>query len=355
MSDSAPVTTPRRRWRPVISLRDIFLVLCVLGVLLAWRRDHVELSNDALYATYAGARSKPGGWALAFDGSGTRVTAPHIPFDEYETFTIEAWVRGWRGVVLAQGAAGDPENSVWLAVGTRDDSPYETCGWEAEKGTNHQVAIGKKADRIGWNHVALVYDGERQNVFVNGKLVRSRRVPPPSPLVRKRLLQIGVHDDTHPKHGSGLLGPMRISKSVRYPEPFEPNWEFTVDSDTVLLYALAEGGGTRLQDSSGNGNEAIVRGPRWFSTQDVFSLDFRQTQVTDTGLKRLKTLKKLEILSLERTAITDVGLEHLKGLRSLKYLDIRDTAATGVGVKQIRKSLPNCKIVGSPANPTALK
>ena len=127
-----------------------------------------------------------------------------------------------------------------------------------------------------------------------------------------------------------------------------------MDSDTVRLYALAEGRGTRLHDSSGHWNEATASRPRWFSTADVFSLNFHRTQVTDRGLEQLKTLEKLEILSLERTAITDAGLEHLEGLRSLKYLDVRDTAVTGVGMQQIRKSLPDCEIVGNPAKPTSL-
>ena len=259
-------------------------------------------------------------------------------------------------MVLTQGAAGDPENSVWLSVGT-EFSPYETCGWESENGTNRQVTIGGTTDRVGWNHLAMVYDGNRQNLFMNGKLVKSNRAPPPGPLVRKRLLQIGAHDrdQKQSKHGTGLLGPIRISKNVRYAKPFEPNWKFTADSDTVLLYDLAEGEGSRLHDSSGNGNEAIVRGPRWFSGQEVFSLDFRNTQVTDTGLEQLKKLKKLEILSLEWTNITDAGLEHLKGLKGLKSLDLRNTAVTGAGIKQLGKSLPNCKIVGNPAKPTALK
>ncbi len=290
---------------------------------------------------------EPDGWGLAFDGRGTRVTAPHIPFDDYKTFTIEAWVRGFKRVILSQGPSGDPENSIWLALGARDSSHLETCGWEAGSGTNYMMAVGT-VDPVAWNHIALVYDGRQQNVFVNGKLTRSRLAPRPGPFDKTRSLLIGafptLEGDQSASH-LGLLGPVRISKAVRYREAFTPSWELSTDADTVLLYELTEGKATRIRDSSGNKLDGIITAARWRKAQEIFSLDLGGTQLTDAGLEPLKTLKGLEILSLQRTSITDAGLTHLMGMTGLRSLDLSvNSKVTDAGIARLQKALPNCRI-----------
>ena len=42
--------------------------------------------------------------------------------------------------------------------------------------------------------------------------------------------------------------------------------------------------------------------------------------------------------------MTDAGLEHLKGLTKLQSLDLRNTQVTDAGVKGLQKALPKCKI-----------
>jgi hypothetical protein len=73
--------------------------------------------------------------------------------------------------------------------------------------------------------------------------------------------------------------------------------------------------------------------------------------VTDAGLKHLKGLTKLEILSLGSTSgpigntqVTDAGLENLKGLTKLKSLTLWGTRVTADGRKKLQESLPGCNI-----------
>ena len=182
---------------------------------------------------------------LAFDGRRAAVKTDHIPFDEYETFTIEAWVRGWKGPIVAQGRHGDPENSVWLSIGTGTD-PTEASGWEFDEGQNAQAVIGKYMDPLAWNHIAMVFNGEQQQFFVNGDLVNSQAAPKPGPLVESRKFRIGVPSRST-VGGKGLLGAIRVSKTVRYGMHFEPVTKLRVDRDTVLYFDCMEGKGDELK------------------------------------------------------------------------------------------------------------
>jgi hypothetical protein len=68
------------------------------------------------------------------------------------------------------------------------------------------------------------------------------------------------------------------------------------------------------------------------------------TQVTDAGLAHLAGLKKLRELDLRRTQVTDAGLDYLKELKRLRKLTVVNTKVTAQGVKQLRRSLPWCRI-----------
>ena len=43
--------------------------------------------------------------------------------------------------------------------------------------------------------------------------------------------------------------------------------------------------------------------------------------------------------------LTDAGLVHLKGLTKLKLLVVSGTRVTNRGVAELKKALPNCKII----------
>lgn len=213
---------------------------------------------------------------LVFDGRSS-VTAGRIPFDRLDSFTIEAWVRGWHGPIVSQGTAGDPENSVWLATGMNGRNAHLASGWEYGRGSNIQTAFGPWMNPLDWNHVAMVYDGQLQQFFVNGELVESRQAPKPGPLLETRPLTIGVHNNESSSRpaifGAGLLGPMRISSEARYGDSFTPTWEMSSDGDTVLNFDMSEGSGNRLRDSSGEDRNGVITGARWASSDQVFSVN----------------------------------------------------------------------------------
>lgn len=75
------------------------------------------------------------------------------------------------------------------------------------------------------------------------------------------------------------------------------------------------------------------------------------TNITDSGLSHLKNLNRLRILDIRNTRISDDGLANLKYLTSLRALYLEGTGITEAGLKDLRLSLPNCRMFG-PASPT---
>jgi hypothetical protein len=53
----------------------------------------------------------------------------------------------------------------------------------------------------------------------------------------------------------------------------------------------------------------------------------------------------LEDLDIAWTRITDSGLRHLAGLRKLQSLNLHATKVSDVGVMKLQELLPNCRVV----------
>jgi hypothetical protein len=64
-------------------------------------------------------------------------------------------------------------------------------------------------------------------------------------------------------------------------------------------------------------------------------LDLHNTGVTDLGLKELTELEQLQVLNLRGTRVTDVGLKELLKLKQLQWLDLTDTLVMGPGLKEL--------------------
>ena len=69
---------------------------------------------------------------------------------------------------------------------------------------------------------------------------------------------------------------------------------------------------------------------------DVRYVDLSETQVTDAGLKHLRGLTQLQVLTLDSTQVTDAGLEHLRGLTQLRELQLANTQVTDAGLEHLR-------------------
>ena len=76
------------------------------------------------------------------------------------------------------------------------------------------------------------------------------------------------------------------------------------------------------------------------------SLNLGGTKITDAGLQHLRELKGLKELILYETTISDAGFAHLKEITTLRTLNLQTANVTDAGLEDLRKALPNTRIIG---------
>ena len=81
--------------------------------------------------------------------------------------------------------------------------------------------------------------------------------------------------------------------------------------------------------------------------QVPFALDLSHSNVTDTDLKEVASLKNLTWLYLFGTKITDAGLKELAVLKDIRIIDLASCHnLTASGVEKLKKAIPACYIPG---------
>ncbi len=280
------------------------------------------------------------GWALAFDGRRSIVSSPGVHFHQFDAFTIEAWVRGWEGPILSQGRndldGQDHESpSLWMSLGTNPGSRQESCGWITESGADFQIVVGR-GDPIGWNHIAVVFDGNMKRLFLNGECVQSCRSSKPGKSGGTERLTIGAISLPNCIYGSGMLRSLRISQAVRYKDAFSPTWVLDNDAATVLLFQPEEGSVSRLRDLSGHDHDGEIQSAKWRRSNKCYSLNLSGFEVGDDDLRHLAPIDSIERLVLWGTNVTDAGLTHIQSLENLRFLGLSHRPITDRGLEQLR-------------------
>lgn len=112
-----------------------------------------------------------------------------------------------------------------------------------------------------WHHVAYVYDGMEQRLYLDGQQVGTRSTPSGSFNNATGLGHLG--DSPHPAGVSfqGFLESFRISAVARYigSSFAPPTRDMTTDAATLVLYNFNEPAGSpTVSDSSGNGNHGTL-------------------------------------------------------------------------------------------------
>lgn len=235
--------------------------LLITLIMICWNPTFaIKLSADEPPKT-----DKEEFYGLKFDGRDSYVTLPHVNFSDWKGFTVEAWVKDWNGRICCQGKQGDPENSLWISI--RADR--HSTGWESDNGINYSNPVNPNSV-AGWDHVALVYDGVNQSIYLNGKLVHQKAAPKPGPFHPERKLFLGAQQswkETQTKpaglFGSGIMRLFRVSKVPRYDKEFEPADNFETDDNTVVLFDFAKPDQTSLKDLSHNKNDGTIHHAKW--------------------------------------------------------------------------------------------
>ena len=195
--------------------------------------------------------------ALQFDGRQNSVSLGSLFGAVPSAITIEMWVKG-----AAPTKAGNYLFSMAdLANSLSIDGTGQLVGGVAtDAGTRLQTVPGNILDG-NWHHVALVWDGARQRLYVDGvkkvttSIGGSLKISP---------AYLGAPAGAGPLTGS--IDEVRLSQIARYTDNFLPACGWTTDANTVALWHLNEGRGTTVTDSSGYGHNGTLHGapaPTW--------------------------------------------------------------------------------------------
>lgn len=183
----------------------------------------------------AGPRKK--NKVLRLDGkSAIRVPLSNSLAD-VDHFTVECWVRGSTPLSRA-GLITKTESSSFGIFWSEREEPLGPSGYAHIAGHGYIEAQPKEGWRWEqWTHVALCYDGEWLRFFVNGAVAAATQHR--GKVTRnKHPLYIGADPNSRGRANSfftGVIDEVRVSKTARYSDSFEPQRIFDTDADTLLL------------------------------------------------------------------------------------------------------------------------
>jgi len=180
------------------------------------------------------------GGALAFNGTTSWVTVPHItnsPLDLTNGMTVEAWVNpaaaaGWNTAVMKERAGGFS-----YALYSNDGSPSPD-GFNLAAGYVHlttqaldQAVRSLVAPPLNtWTHLAVTYDGTTERLFVNGTEVSTHSGLSGNMIVANGVLRIGGNN-TAPggEFFRGLIDEVRVYNRAR------TGAQITADMNTPII------------------------------------------------------------------------------------------------------------------------
>lgn len=212
---------------------------------------------------------------LEFDGINdyVKLSADGLGTGTIGTFTAELWLRventaftdKWR-YALHRSKDGDVGTSVyWIGVHGNDDASYGAA-------VNGKHTVGDTDVPIDndWHHIALVYDGTTQFVYLDGELKKSGAVGAFNNTRTGNYYAIGSATYNATKRPfSGNIAEVRIWDHARTADQIQAlmHTQLTGAEQGLANYWPLDGAdGTVVEDKSPSGNDGtLVNGPVWAS------------------------------------------------------------------------------------------
>ncbi|MBN4051282.1 LamG domain-containing protein [bacterium AH-315-M05] len=209
------------------------------------------------------------GNSLQFDGVDDHVITSVLDLSSGNTMTIEAWVyptdiasNFFYSFIRQNAPASTPDfllafqnNGAKLAFGV-----YTTAYSELD------VLITASNYTDGWHHIAAVYDGATQKLYVDGTEVGSQSNTGNIRLGTGTIMRIGSNLSTTENY-EGQLDEIRIWNIARTQSEIINSMFTTIAGNTSGLLAywrLDECSDTTAADATGNGNDGtLINDPTW--------------------------------------------------------------------------------------------
>ena len=200
----------------------------------------------------------PGVVSLAEKKAAVRVESASFQLPQ-GPFTVEAWIRlpkqfgGSRGIVAKTQLS---EYGLYMNGGVPQFDVHLN-------GQYVNAVSDSKLPAEKWIHVAGVFDGKQLRIYLDGQ-VAGTAMGQGMRTLNNLPLYLGADPDGSGKPTrsfGGQVDEVRLSKSVRYTDAFEPSRRFESDDSTVLLFHLDQTVGPYVvDDSSSHATGRLVGG-----------------------------------------------------------------------------------------------
>jgi hypothetical protein len=199
-------------------------------------------------------------WALQFDGVDDLVQLPSIPSST--AFTIEAWVLGAPTSATNEALFGTACGELYWSTSGFGVVRYDAC--TGTGATHENTAVAYTSWPTDWWHLALVSSSSTSaSVYVNGTSVGTVSLTASTRTYTHAGGIGGVYSALEVLRADATVGSFRVSDTARYSAAFTPDEDLAADADTVLRYALDEGSGTTVEDSSAAYDGTVFGGATW--------------------------------------------------------------------------------------------
>jgi Concanavalin A-like lectin/glucanases superfamily len=226
-----------------------------------------DLTGDGHTATIEGAKwttHGQSGGAVEFEAAKKAVlkipASPELDFDG--EFTLEAWVRpssaSNKEAPLIDKQEGKGLGYALYEGGSVSDRP-EAAASEGQEIIHATEPLPANA----WSHVALVFDGNRTYLYVDGELVDNGAAEPT--ITSEGQLEIGGSTDTSDWF-DGRIDEVRIYNRALDHAEVGSDMEAPIQTPKkgpVAAWSFDEGTGTTVEDVTGNGHTATIEGAGW--------------------------------------------------------------------------------------------
>ena len=226
----------------------------------------IEIQNTPPGAPKVSVTAQTGCSSLAFDGEDDFVELGSV--GSIGDFTIEAWIRlegsSVEGRVLDYDGGASDE---LLHLGTLEDGYVRLGMRRADPSEQTLLTSSTAITDTDWHHLAAVRTGSDLRLYIDGVLEAEGSgseyvIEHSVPMAIGATIYRGSSSPT--SAFMGRISSVRLSSAARYSADFTPATGWTVDSDTIGLWMLAEGSGSTTADQVGSYDGALS-GPAWVS------------------------------------------------------------------------------------------
>jgi len=235
----------------------------------------------------------PESFALQFNGRDSYAVIPDLALNDGEPVTLEAW--------LTCNTPREASNPVAI-YGAHQLVLYQTGGdWGvAKKNGDHSILWRAPGSLTPGErtHLAGVWTGKVLQLFVNGRKVDAEHQGYQLGSTEAGLYLGGAPADVLPdgeadRWFDGSVEQVRLSRGTIYEADFIPADVLTPDATSLAVYAINEGAGPTLVDSTGHLHKGDVRGATWLQ------INRDPTALATGGLQFIQPDSRVELGTLD--------------------------------------------------------